>query len=298
VRILYKIYSDNIYCYPGTNVLKNNFDIRDQELLKKIEREYSYFRISQLEVKPIKGNFDLRHLQQIHKYIFQDVYSWAGELRQVNISKGKTFFCNSVYINNYADEIFTNLKKENFLKGLDIDKFSNRLAYYASEINILHPFREGNGRSTREFIRCLASNSGYEIYYSKIQPQQLCNAFVKSVMDYSDLASVFKRAIIHFIKEKYVGEIPGIINASDEFIKKLDYINKNIFHRNYTPIKHIKDKYISIGKEIEKGIIDGQDANFRLLSDIIIDIRKIQVNTAKDQINKENFKYKTIEKEL
>ncbi len=110
-------------------------------------------RILELLNNPVKGTFDLKHLQAIHAYIFQDVYDWAGELRKVDISKG-FMFCNFLFISEQAEEIFGKLKAENYLHGLKEDDFIVRLAYYFSEINALHLFREGNGRSQREFIRC------------------------------------------------------------------------------------------------------------------------------------------------
>ena len=85
---------------------------------------------------------DIKHLQAIHRYIFQDVYDWAGKVRTVDIAKGN-MFCNVRFISGQADEIFTKLKEEKYLAGLDEETFIKRLAYYFSEINALHPFREG-----------------------------------------------------------------------------------------------------------------------------------------------------------
>ena len=79
------------YCYPDSKVLINKFDIRDMDSLMERERGFTSFRLTQLEANPIKGNFDLKHLQSIHKHLFQDIYSWAGELRLVEISKGVNF---------------------------------------------------------------------------------------------------------------------------------------------------------------------------------------------------------------
>ena len=94
---------------------------------------------------PIKGKFDLRHLQSIHQFIFSDIYDWAGELRTVNIAKGNQF-CNHQYLETYADGIIKKLKTEKMLTVLPLSMIPERLAYYLGEINVLHPFREGNGR--------------------------------------------------------------------------------------------------------------------------------------------------------
>ncbi|MDD3225431.1 MAG: Fic family protein, partial [Clostridium sp.] len=125
------------YCYLGTDILKNKLNIKNGFALSERERSYSGFRIIMLKKHPIKGDFDFKHLQKIHKYIFQDIYEWAGEIRNVEISKGIPF-CYSSNIPFEAKKIFTGIKDENYLKHLKIDKFSDRLAYYAAEINGLH----------------------------------------------------------------------------------------------------------------------------------------------------------------
>ena len=135
--------SDKIYCYPDADVLKNKMGIRDLEQLKQMEKWLTMLRILELVDKPIRGKFDLMHLQSIHRYIFQDVYEWAGEIRKVDIAKGN-LFCNVKFIESQAEEIFGKLKEENYLQGLNEKEFSVRLAYYFSEINALHPFRDGN----------------------------------------------------------------------------------------------------------------------------------------------------------
>lgn len=211
---------DNIYCYPYSDVLINRFNIRDLELLSLKERQLTTLRLIQLAVKPICGDFGLKHLQKIHKYIFQDLYEWAGEIRNVNIGKGN-WFCLTENINSEADRIFQGIRKENYLKDLNIDNFSDRISYYASEINALHPFREGNGRTTREFIRCLAIEAGYEIEYSNINKDQLFNAFVKSFIDYSDLKEVFKESIIKTIKNNYKNKLPNNFIFSEELLNNL-----------------------------------------------------------------------------
>ena len=79
--------SDLIYCYPESNVLKNKLNIRDVERLRKAERILVSLRLNDLLEEPILGRFDLMHLQQIHHYLFQDIYTWAGEIRTVDIAK-------------------------------------------------------------------------------------------------------------------------------------------------------------------------------------------------------------------
>jgi len=148
--------NDLLYCYPDSDVLKNKLGIINQEKLHEVERKLTAIRINDLIRKPYRGRFDLDHLRGIHFYIFQDLYTWAGELRKVDIAKGN-MFCRAMFLENQADVVFSGIRNDGFLEGLDYDQFVKRLAYHFSEINALHLFREGNGRSQREFIRELAS---------------------------------------------------------------------------------------------------------------------------------------------
>ncbi|WP_257132400.1 Fic/DOC family protein [Bacillus thuringiensis] len=183
------------YCYPGTDVLKNKMDYQDNDLLKSFETIMTGVRIAELQAKPITGNFDLKHLQEIHKYIFQDVYPFAGKLREENIAKGSFQFAHASFLKDQATELFKQLKDENTLKGLKIDEFSNRAAHYMAEINVLHPFREGNGRTQREFIRCLALSNGYSLEWERERKEAVFNASVKSVLDPTDLSKIIKNTI-------------------------------------------------------------------------------------------------------
>ncbi|MFZ3131971.1 MAG: Fic family protein [Desulfosporosinus sp.] len=213
-----------IYCYPGTNVLINKLNIEDPISLTEKERQFTGFRLVQLEQDPMQGSFDLSHLQKIHKHLFQDIYSWAGQLRIVDISKGNTLFALSHNLKPLFEDLFVKLKKDEFLSNLNIENFSERLAYYTSEINAYHPFREGNGRSTREFIRCLANKAGYLINYSQIGKPKLYQALVKSFDDYTDLREVFKSHITDTIKKRYLKELLGIENAPELLLVKLNKI--------------------------------------------------------------------------
>jgi len=187
--------ADKVYCYPDSDVLVNKLDIREQDKLRVFERKLTMLRIMELLDKPIKGNFDFKHLQKIHEFIFQDVYEWAGKVRKVDIAKGN-MFCNVKFIDSQAEEIFGNLKKENYLEGLSEMDFIKRLAYYFSEINALHPFREGNGRSQREFIRSLAIKNGYIITFSDIPEDEMIKASQDSFLcEYDSMERLFQKCV-------------------------------------------------------------------------------------------------------
>ena len=187
--------SDTKYCYPDSDVLINKLDIRDIDRLHKFERKLTMIRLLELFDNPIKGNFDFKHLKDIHKFIFQDIYDWAGNVRIVDIAKGN-MFCNVKFIDSQAEEIFSNLKEEMYLSGLNEEDFVKRLVYYLSEINALHPFREGNGRTQREFIRLLALKNGYVIKYDRISNDEMIRASQESFLcDYDYMERLFERCV-------------------------------------------------------------------------------------------------------
>lgn len=156
------------HTYSGTDVLANKAGIRNGEVLKQLEYEQSALRVAELRARPIAGKFDLDHLKAIHAHVFQDTYEWAGQVRAVNLSKGGTSFAKVDFIELQAKLISQDLGKERNLQGLQKPQFVDRLAHYYAEWNALHPFREGNGRSTREFIGQLAREAGYELDQTRI----------------------------------------------------------------------------------------------------------------------------------
>lgn len=167
----YDYEEDGTYCYPGTDVLKNKLNIRDKDTLSEAERSISLLRMMELEEKPIKGCYDLDHLRAIHRVLFGDIFDWAGELRTVDISKG-TMFCKCEYIESNANKLFKQLNDEKRLSGLELDSMISRLSYYLCEINAIHPFREGNGRTQRLFVKQLAFDAGYHLDFTDINDKE------------------------------------------------------------------------------------------------------------------------------
>lgn len=187
--------SDKIYCYPNSDVLINKLNIHDTDKLLEVERKLTMLRLMDLLEKPISGKFDLEHLRNIHKYIFQDIYPWAGKIRTVDIAKSN-MFCKVQFIEMQAKEIFGKLQKDDYLKQLSKEKFAKRAAYYFSEINALHPFREGNGRTQRELIRQLACESGYILHFAAITETEMMEASIDPfVCDYKKMEALFTKII-------------------------------------------------------------------------------------------------------
>lgn len=156
-------YVDNgTYCYPNTDILINKLNIKDDKTLFEIERKLVSLRVDELIDKPIKGNFDFNHLKAIHRFLFQDVYRWAGVTRTCAIAK-KDLFCLPEFIDDYAKNVFGFLISDNYFINYDFDTKINKLVNLFSDINALHPFREGKGRSQREFIESLAKVIGIDL---------------------------------------------------------------------------------------------------------------------------------------
>ncbi len=193
----YDVYTttESIYCYRGTHVLRNRFGIRNQEELRTVEADITTIRQHDLLSQPITGRFTPNHLCTIHRYLFGDIYPFAGHYRRESISKGQTIFENPQSIKNKLGVVLAQLKDEDCLHNLDEDVFISRLAYYFAELNFLHPFREGNGRSTREFIRQLLLVNGYEVDWSAVSVDELLDAMAESVYDTSNLIGILRICI-------------------------------------------------------------------------------------------------------
>jgi cell filamentation protein len=185
------------YCYPGTDVLKNKLSIRDDNDLTIAEREITSLKLLMLYNMPITKEFDLNSLCGIHQIIFDDIYEWAGRVRKGEfLLKGSSIFCRGPYIIENANRIFGSILKENNLCGLKKLEFIKRIAYYMGEVNALHPFREGNGRASREYFRQLSLNADYILDFSEIEKESLLTADIEAFNgQYENLIKILDKAI-------------------------------------------------------------------------------------------------------
>lgn len=186
----------SLYCYENSDVLKNKLNIKDETKLKELETYLTIFKSYELRKKGVTGDFSKQHLKDIHKYLFGDLYEFAGEFRNENIAKDDFRFADPRYISEGIDTLLLDLAKENKLKGLDKKDMVKRLAYYLSELNVLHPFREGNGRTIREFIRQLALYNGYLLDLRQVSSDEFFEASVESVIDTKHLEHVLDKCLI------------------------------------------------------------------------------------------------------
>lgn len=186
----------SVYCYPQSDTYKNFYNIQDLDKLHALEADLTSVRLTELLSGALNGKFGTTHLRNIHKYIFQDLYPFAGKIRAEDIWKGDTFFCQTIYIEANLDRVLNALKDENHLKNYDHEKTISRLAFYLSELNLIHPFREGNGRAIREFIRQLASKNGYIIDWYKLDPKTMLTATIMAANnDFTILEDCFRAVI-------------------------------------------------------------------------------------------------------
>jgi cell filamentation protein len=145
------------YVYPDTNVLRNRLGITDARKLDRVERRLVGDRIA--EGVP-SGSFDLTHLRAIHRHLFQDVYDWAGELRTVEIFKGGNQFQFRQYIPTGMADVHRRLIHAGFLKRLPASEFAREAGIIMGDINYIHPFREGNGRTQAQYLSSWLNRPG------------------------------------------------------------------------------------------------------------------------------------------
>jgi cell filamentation protein len=143
-------------CYPGTSVLKNLLDITDPRLLD--EAEVALFVI-RAEEPPPDGSFDLDHYLELHRHLFQDIYSWAGEIRTIRIGKDGNWFCYPEHIQSQLRRVFAELGEPDAMAQMAAPVFTAHVGHFLAELNAVHPFREGNGRTQLAFVAMLAKQA-------------------------------------------------------------------------------------------------------------------------------------------
>ncbi len=175
------------FLYPGTDVLRNRKGLRDPAELERFEAQATALRIAELEGAPVRGGFGLDHLKAVHRHIFRDVYPWAGQLREgtgmmTKVRLGaRVTYGNSDHVAAEAGRILWSLQREKRLQGLGTTAFAGRLAFYYSELDAVHPFREGNSRTLRAFTAQLAQQAGHTLDWSAVgQSEEARNALYRA----------------------------------------------------------------------------------------------------------------------
>lgn len=186
--------SHDHYCYPRSSVLRNRLDITSEEELEAAEKDITAFTVSTIDY--VAPPYDLERLKAIHLALFSELYGWAGTIRNVDIAKGGTRFCTNGRIEAQAQRCFSDLAKDGWLRDLDRETFCGKLAMHYCELNMIHPFREGNGRVQRILFEHLALGAGYELDWSGIDPQEWVDANIDGVaVDYRAMTHLFRRIV-------------------------------------------------------------------------------------------------------
>jgi len=180
--------------------LRNLFGAKSAEEFRELEPQMVFANELELESAGISRTNDLKEVQAIHKQLFKDVYDWAGKVRTVDLRKnedGAEYFLIVSKIRSAADFVFGELAKENHLQGLSQKDFTERLAYYYDQLNYIHPFREGNGRTQRVFWNRVAQDASYEIDWDKIVGDENDSAsrLAAETLDLSGLEKMFARIV-------------------------------------------------------------------------------------------------------
>ncbi len=193
----YDVYTtvQSVYCYSGSDVLRNRLNIRDKAELKQAEEEFTAVKQLVLLQKPIKGRFTKTHLMRIHRFLFEDVYSFAGHIRREQIGKGNTMFYPPDMIDGQLNRVFAEIRVKKMLLEQNAEKQIQNLSYVMAELNIIHPFREGNGRSIRELIRCMGLKYGLHLNWGNTDHDTLIDTAIASVDDDMAFCSVLKQCV-------------------------------------------------------------------------------------------------------
>lgn len=183
-------------CYPDTTVLVNKLGIKNQEMLNVVELRIVISMTIKIENEINFENVDFEFYKNLHKQLFGDLYEWAGTVRNINISKKGAVFCNADDLKKIGKLKFQRLREQNYLKNLNKSTFLDELTELYHDLNMLHPFREGNGRTLRLFITLLVRNAGYNLNFSECDSDLLMIATIKAAQgDISTLREMFAELI-------------------------------------------------------------------------------------------------------
>lgn len=182
------------YTYKDTDILINKLDIKNEKKLKEYETKMVAVKLAILMKENKNKTFDEEHFKYIHYFLFCDVYDFAGKYREENITKENFLFSDYRYIDENIKLIFKKINLEK-LRKMNFEELIKFISELMTDLNVLHPFREGNGRTTREFIRELLNEIGYDINFFEIDYNDILNASIKAVIDDFSQINLLKRYV-------------------------------------------------------------------------------------------------------
>jgi cell filamentation protein len=182
------------YCISGTTVLRNKLGIEDESILEEAEREITSNTSDEITYQ--SPPYDMEYLQDLHLTLFEPLYDWAGCIRDASISKGGTIFCIPARILPESKKLFDDLESEDWFQELSREELCKKLAEYYCEFNMIHPFREGNGRVQRIFFEHLTLSTGYELDWFDVTKEEWIQANIDGVaVDYNKMEEIFSRIL-------------------------------------------------------------------------------------------------------
>lgn len=187
--------SDRDYCYPPDfTVLRNKLDIRDTRTLDAAERQFVAQRL--LETVPT-GDFDLAHLGAIHRHLFQDIYEWAGEIRVVEIAKGDSRFQPRRFIEAGMADVHRRIVAAGYFQGTTPEAFADGVGPVLGDVNHVHAFCEGNGRTQLQYLKRLAERAGHGLDFTRLDGEAWMEASRRSnAGDHEAMAHCIRQALL------------------------------------------------------------------------------------------------------
>jgi cell filamentation protein len=188
------------YVDPSAGILRNLVSARTQAELDQIEADLVQARTINLPNQKIRRTADLQELRAIHRYLFADIYDWAGHLRTVDIRKnvaGSTYFVPVTLIERAASFVAAELEADNYLRGMSRDHFISRLAHHYDQLNYIHPFREGNGRTQRLFWDRVSLAAGWRLSWLSVtgETNDHASRVAAETQDLSPLMAMFDEVV-------------------------------------------------------------------------------------------------------
>ena len=197
---------DDIYCYSNTDVLKNKLNIHDKKRLQNAEKKivmiklYNMIQNTKNSKRP-KNIYTPEYFLKIHKELFCNIYDFAGKYRKVDIAKGSFRFAECMLLEKMMQVIFSEIAEDfEGLENISKEKLAKLLAKHMANLNVLHPFREGNGRTTREYVRQIAYYFGYILDFNTFSDKEILEAMKLSVISEDNLEKIIFRSLKKYEK--------------------------------------------------------------------------------------------------
>lgn len=291
------------YLYDDVAVMKNKLNIKDSERLEDAEAAITMSRLLKISELFGNGEFDIDKLQSIHKYIFGDIYEWAGEFRKINIEKSERVlnglsvkYSDHKNIKIDANKVIKKLNNINWEK-LSLEQQAEKLAKLTAELWRVHCFREGNTRTTITFIELFAKSKGIELnkdLFKQHSGYVRDSLVLSSIDEYSDseyLISIVKDSITPIqgeglrrkIMNIYKKTFPGIKYISENTAKIINTLNKDA-GKNLS-IEEIKQIFNDLGKKLECHYSKEDLQEFKKLTDAMDDLRKSKLLLKQEEIH-------------